>query len=67
MPIFDYLCKQCEVIEENVLVRRFDEVNHCKKCGTELKRLLSAPAGHKFAQPSGTDKGCLMSFKTKRA
>ena len=67
MPIFDYLCKTCEVIKEDVLVRNFDEVNHCEKCGTELKRLLSAPAAHKFKELGGTDRGLLMSFKTKRA
>jgi len=66
MPIYDYLCKTCEVISENVLVRKFDDVSHCKECGTELKRLLSAPAAHRFEQPDGTDKGRLMSFKTSK-
>ena len=61
MPIFDYLCKQCEVIEENVLVKKFDDVNHCKKCGTELHRLMSRPA-FKFKTAGGTERGTLISI-----
>jgi len=66
MPFFDYLCKTCEHIEENVLVKKFDEVNHCEKCGTELKRLLSTPAGHMFKEHGGTDRGRVMSFKSSK-
>ena len=67
MPIYDYLCKQCEVIEENVLALKFDEVNQCPKCGTERKRLLSAPAGHRFKEHAGTDGGRLMSWKASKS
>jgi putative FmdB family regulatory protein len=61
MPIFDYLCKHCEHIEENVLVKSYDVVTPCKECGTEMKRLLSRPA-FKFTDGTGTDQGQLMSI-----
>ena len=65
MPIFDYLCKSCETITEDVLVKRFDEVQHCKECGTELNRLLSRPA-FKFKQPGGVDRGHLISIADRK-
>lgn len=69
MPFFDYECKHCESTHENLLVKRYDTPTHCPECGNEMKRLMSAPAGHMFAQHGGTDRGRVMSFrkdKTKR-
>lgn len=66
MPIYDLLCKRCEQIEENVLVKSFDTVTHCKECGTEMKRLLSTPS-FMFSEPRGTDKGRVMQINPKKA
>jgi putative FmdB family regulatory protein len=65
MPIFDYLCKDCETITEDVLVKRFDTVTHCDKCGAELKRLLSRPA-FQFKEPGGVDRGRLISIAKRK-
>lgn len=60
MPIFDYLCKDCEKITKDVLVKRYDDVTHCK-CGTEMQRLMSRPA-FKFKTAGGVDSGTLISI-----
>lgn len=61
MPIYDLLCKRCEQIEEDVLVKSFSTVTHCKTCGTEMKRLMSRPA-FKFKERGGTDGGTLINI-----
>lgn len=61
MPIFDYLCKDCEEIHPDIMVKSYDVVTECPNCKTEMKRLLSRPA-FKFKQPGGVDRGHLMSI-----
>lgn len=47
MPIYEYMCHQCQHLQQ-MLVRRGDEQKPaCKRCGsTELKRQVSTSAFH---------------------
>jgi putative FmdB family regulatory protein len=65
MPIFDYLCKNCEEIHADILVKRFDTVTECPTCKKEMQRLLSRPA-FKFKQPGGVDRGHTISIAKRK-
>lgn len=43
MPIFDYLCTSCGWQQE-LTVKRFDDVVFCEHCGEQPRRLVSAAA-----------------------
>ena len=44
MPIFEYLCLDCEKTSE-ILVTFSDDQQHCRICGgSKLKKMLSAPS-----------------------
>lgn len=66
MPIYEYQCKQCS--ERHEVIQKFSDppLEHCAKCGGEMKKLLSSPAiqfkGSGFyktdyASPSASSKG----------
>ena len=44
MPIYEYLCSQCN--ERHEIIQRISEepLTHCPKCGGEMKKLISSPA-----------------------
>jgi len=42
MPVYDYDCPKCELIEEK-LVQDFEQVIKCIKCGGLMTRLFSPP------------------------
>ncbi|MGZ5442034.1 MAG: FmdB family zinc ribbon protein [Thermoanaerobaculia bacterium] len=44
MPIYEYLCSQCN--ERHEIIQKFSEnpLTHCPKCGGEMKKLFSSPA-----------------------
>jgi putative FmdB family regulatory protein len=44
MPIYEYLCKECN--ERHEIIQRFSDapLTHCPKCGGEMKKLVSSPA-----------------------
>lgn len=44
MPIYEYLCRQCN--ERHEIIQRISEepLTHCPKCGGEMKKLISSPA-----------------------
>lgn len=44
MPIYEYLCSQCN--ERHEIIQKFSEdpLTHCPKCGSEMKKLFSSPA-----------------------
>ena len=44
MPIYEYLCQQCN--ERHEIIQRISEdpLTHCPKCGGEMKKLISSPA-----------------------
>lgn len=44
MPIYEYQCLQCNVKHE--IIQRYSEnpLEHCPKCGGEMKKLISSPA-----------------------
>jgi len=44
MPIYEYECKQCK--ERHEIIQRFSDapLEHCAKCGGEMKKLISSPA-----------------------
>ena len=44
MPIYEYLCQQCN--ERHEIIQKFSEdpLTHCPKCGGEMKKLFSSPA-----------------------
>jgi putative FmdB family regulatory protein len=55
MPIYDFQCKTCGEIEENVHVSNIetDGIHVCPKCGAEQKRLLGAPSRILFRSKGG--------------
>lgn len=44
MPIYEYQCRQCN--ERHEIIQRFSDtpLEHCPKCGGEMKKLFSSPA-----------------------
>lgn len=44
MPIYEYQCKQCD--ERHEIIQRFSDapLEHCPKCGGDMKKLFSSPA-----------------------
>lgn len=44
MPIYEYLCSQCN--ERHEIIQRLaeDPLTHCPKCGGEMRKLISSPA-----------------------
>jgi putative FmdB family regulatory protein len=44
MPIYEYLCSQCN--ERHEIIQRLSEdpLTHCPKCGGEMRKLISSPA-----------------------
>ncbi|HEY0157678.1 MAG TPA: FmdB family zinc ribbon protein [Thermoanaerobaculia bacterium] len=44
MPIYEYQCKQCN--ERHEIIQRFSDapLEHCPKCGGDMKKLISSPA-----------------------
>ena len=42
MPFFDYQCPTCQTKEER-MVKRAEDIQHCSKCNSEMKRLIGAP------------------------
>jgi putative FmdB family regulatory protein len=44
MPIYEYLCSQCN--ERHEIIQRIsdDPLTHCPKCGGEMRKLISSPA-----------------------
>ena len=44
MPIYEYQCRQCN--ERHEIIQRFSDapLEHCPKCGGEMKKLISSPA-----------------------
>ncbi|HEX8620186.1 MAG TPA: FmdB family zinc ribbon protein [Thermoanaerobaculia bacterium] len=44
MPIYEYQCKQCNDRQEVIQTMSEPPLEHCPKCGGEMKKLLSSPA-----------------------
>jgi putative FmdB family regulatory protein len=44
MPIYEYQCKSCN--ERHEIIQKFSDtpLEHCPKCGAEMKKLISSPA-----------------------
>jgi putative FmdB family regulatory protein len=44
MPLYEYQCKQCS--ERHEIIQRFSDppLEHCPKCGGDMKKLFSSPA-----------------------
>lgn len=42
MPIYDYLCEDCNVVSE-VMVKASETAVTCPECGDNMSRQLSAP------------------------
>jgi putative FmdB family regulatory protein len=44
MPIYEYLCSQCN--ERHEVIQRLSEepLKHCPKCGGDMRKLISSPA-----------------------
>ena len=67
MPIYEYICKDCDE-EFEALVFRSDETVPCPGCkGNDIKRLMSAcgfktggtaDAGDSYSAPSSGSSGC---------
>jgi putative FmdB family regulatory protein len=44
MPIYEYLCSQCNERQEIIQSLSETPISHCPKCGGEMKKLFSSPA-----------------------
>ena len=44
MPIYEYQCQSCS--ERHEIIQKFSDtpLEHCPKCGGEMKKLFSSPA-----------------------
>jgi putative FmdB family regulatory protein len=44
MPIYDYQCPNCNLIERDIrlLIKDLDKEIICKKCGTQMQRKICA-------------------------
>ena len=45
MPIYEYHCEQCDIIQEELVLGKEKPVI-CKKCGKEMKRIMSRSSFH---------------------
>ena len=57
MPLYDFLCEQCNAVEEHLV--EYDEFyKKCSICGKAMKRLIGAPnvvmTGYRAANGYGT-------------
>jgi len=43
MPIFEYECKECKVLEEH-MVKKYDDPISCPKCSLQMRKLVGAPS-----------------------
>lgn len=53
MPIYDFKCKNCGFIEENVLAKSDQMAKTCPNCGATTIRLISAPSRILFRSKGG--------------
>jgi putative FmdB family regulatory protein len=44
MPIYEYLCSQCNERQEIIQRISEDPLTHCPKCGGAMRKLISSPA-----------------------
>jgi putative FmdB family regulatory protein len=44
MPIYEYQCRQCNDRQEVIQNLSAAPLEHCSKCGGEMKKLISSPA-----------------------
>ena len=53
MPIYDYACMKCEILEEHqVSFQDFDTAEiKCEKCGSIMERQMSRSVGIHFKGP----------------
>jgi putative FmdB family regulatory protein len=60
MPIYEYACRDCDVVFEELVVRRSDEAEvRCPTCqGREVARVLSRPAAARTGGGGGPAPGC---------
>ncbi len=71
MPIYEYECRQCD--ERMEMIQRISDppFTHCPKCGSEVRKLFSAPAiqfkGSGFYKTDYASSGNTESSSTKRA
>jgi len=60
MPLYEFQCKKCSTVYDEIV--RFDETNKykgvvCPHCGSKRKeKLLASRVNFTFAQPEGTDR-----------
>jgi len=43
MPLYDYICPECQIRVSDILVTAHDEPQYCQKCGARLKKLPASP------------------------
>jgi putative FmdB family regulatory protein len=63
MPIYEYACRACDRVFEELVIRRSDEAGlRCPSCqGREVEKVMSRPAAARNAEgPSsgGPARGC---------
>ena len=45
MPIYDYICKECQTLKKDILVSSFDALSpRCERCGKLMKKLIGTPS-----------------------
>jgi len=48
MPLFDFRCKVCGAVVEELVLNGEDMPKKCPKCGGELERIFSGSVGLSF-------------------
>jgi len=41
MPIYEYICEECERVEERLIMSERDLSVKCSLCGREMKKIMS--------------------------
>jgi putative FmdB family regulatory protein len=56
MPIYEYACKACEKVFEELVIRRSDEAEvRCPACkGRKVEKLVSRPAASRSGEGAGS-------------
>ncbi len=43
MPLFDFMCNECDDVNEVLILKDDREPTKCEKCGGELRKLFGTP------------------------
>ena len=56
MPIYEYICKDCEVLDERIeFGEEIDAPHPCPECGKEMSRMIPSKMSFKLVYNNKTD------------